>query len=50
MLKINLNLYRVIPSKSTSELKRLSDKADEIIIASDLDREGEAIYHNAYWD
>ena len=40
--------YRVIPSKLkvVSELKRLSDKADEIIIASDLDREGEAIgYH-----
>ena len=40
--------YRVIPSKSgvVRELKKLSDKADEIIIASDLDREGEAIgYH-----
>ena len=40
--------YRVIPSKSrvVSELKRLADTAEEIIIASDLDREGEAIgYH-----
>ena len=40
--------YRVIPSKMSvvKELKRLSDMADEVIIASDLDREGEAIgYH-----
>lgn len=40
--------YAVIPSKNAviRELKQLAKKAKEVIIASDLDREGEAIgYH-----
>ena len=40
--------YAVIPSKSSviRELKKLAKGAKEVIIASDLDREGEAIgYH-----
>ena len=42
--------YRIIPSKSSvvSYLKSVAKNASEVIIASDLDREGEAIgYHVA---
>ena len=42
--------YIITPSKKkvVSELKKFAKKADEVIIASDLDREGEAIgYHVA---
>ena len=43
--------YKIIPSKRSvvSYLKSIAKTANEIIIASDLDREGEAIgYHVAY--
>lgn len=43
--------YKILPGrqKVVDQLKKLAEKNDEIILASDLDREGEAIsYHIAY--
>ena len=41
--------YKITKSKVVSELRKMAKNAEEVIIASDLDREGEAIGFHVAW-